>query len=213
MRNFFLSLFLGITFLIAGFILVNTPDLSIFDKDKLNELIDSGEIEPGQEERLNSEIQQLIDRGLIIPYLSPNFFLIDILILSGVFCFIYAVHLLIDKLFFREFYQNPSNKIALRRAAIITIVIFSLRVLRLYRVEFQILIIPIFIGGIIEFLVWNMNKANEVENIAIGEGEENISEEINQEYNFPFRRLSEDNLNKEESANDSTSEKIENNKI
>lgn len=161
MRNFFLSLFIGVTLILAGFILVNTPDLSIFNNDKLMELVDSGEIEPGQEDRLNSEIQQLIDRGLIIPYLSPNFFLIDTLILGGLLCFIFAVHLIIDKLFFKEFYQNPSIKLALRRAVIITLVLFALRILRLYRVEFQIILIPLFIGVIAEFLFVNLFERQE----------------------------------------------------
>ena len=89
-----------------------------YNADKLMELA-------GNEGVLNADvftdnIDSLIEYGLLIPILDQQIFYIEI-VLSGLFivCLVGAIHMLVDKLFYKKFYESPAVWKAIRRGVIV----------------------------------------------------------------------------------------------
>lgn len=132
----------------------------------VQQLIVDKDIGPDDGKLLNEEIRSLIDRGLIINYLSSNAYLLAISLLASVMCFFVCIHLFIDKLFFKNFYENASIFIAMRRGLLLCISIGAIVLFNLYRVESYVLfLVPIAavtIEGVFMFNSKNKQKKEEV---------------------------------------------------
>lgn len=118
--------------------------LSPFDLEAIQEISDARKIAPGDWKELDSEISNLVERGLILEYLSENAYVGTSLFLSGVFFIFTALHLFIDKLFFKFFYEKASITLAFRRAFILCIGIFFIFYFRLKSMPSEyLLLIPV----------------------------------------------------------------------
>lgn len=113
MRKVILYLIIGVLLILAAYFL--SRELSPLNLEKLEELILAEEIQAGDVEKLNEEINELISRGLIMSYLSENAYVIVLCALGGIFFLFISIHLVIDKIFFKNFYENPSTFDAVRR--------------------------------------------------------------------------------------------------
>lgn len=120
---------------------------------KIEDLIVERGFGPDDIDRLDNEIQDLINRGLIVNYLSPNSYLLTLVVLAAFLCYFISAHLLVDKFFFKNFYENASFVNAIRRGIIISLVVGLFLLFRLYRVEFYVLLLLPVVGVLIEILI------------------------------------------------------------
>lgn len=124
MRRVLLYLIFGISFISLGVFLVG--ELSPFDSSKIEELIVSENIVSGDIESLNQRLSEIEERGLLINYLSENAYIVGGIILLGIFMLFTGIHLVVDKIFFKNFYEKPSHFDALRRALLLCLSITAL---------------------------------------------------------------------------------------
>jgi hypothetical protein len=108
----------GLAFIFGTLLFYIAFKYTPYNADKLMELA-------GDEGVLNADvftdnIDDLIEYGLLIPVLDQQVFYIEI-VLSGVFvvCLVAAIHMLVDKLFYKKFYESPSVMKAFRRGIIV----------------------------------------------------------------------------------------------
>jgi len=99
---------------------------------------------------LTDNINNLIDYGLIFSLIDPKLFYI-LLVLSFVFTlsFVSGVHMLIDKLFYKKFYEEPKTWPALRRGLLVYIILLSLVLFRLIGVLSILNALSILVMGVI----------------------------------------------------------------
>ncbi len=110
----------------------------------IQQLVIEKGIGPDDTKKLDAEIQTLIDKGLIINYLSTNAYLLAFSLLASILCFFVCIHLFFDKLFFKNFYENASLFIAIRRGLLLCLSIGAMVIFRLYRVETYVLfLVPV----------------------------------------------------------------------
>lgn len=114
------------------------------DLVKVQELIVEKKIGIDNQEGLYNEIQNLVSTGEIIGYFSPNIFIgFGMLMLSIAFVFV-SMHLAVDKLFFRKYYETPSISSAMRRSIIFCICIASMVYMKLNLLDnLTLLAIPV----------------------------------------------------------------------
>ncbi len=119
---------LGIFFGVFAFYFTN--QFSPFNVSKIQDYADEHEIP--DEEVLTNELKTLIDEGEILDYLSSNAYIAFVMTLLSFFFLLSAIHLTIDKLFFKKFYEPASMFDALRRSLIVVVVLGILVYLNLY---------------------------------------------------------------------------------
>lgn len=135
MKRFVILVALGSFLLvIARYFYLNFSPLNL---DKIQSLIVDSNIRPGDWESLDGTIINLINSHRILDFLSPNAFIgFFTALVGGVLIFI-AIHLLIDKFFFKNYFEKASVFDATRRGVIIGIVISVIFYLRLSGYDFQ----------------------------------------------------------------------------
>jgi len=144
MKQFIVFLVIGIFFGLFSKYILSSPDISPLNVDMVQQLVTDKGIGPDDSKKLDEEIQNLINRGLIINYLSTNAYLLGFSLLASILCFFVCIHLFVDKLFFKNFYEQASLFIALRRGLLLCISIGAIVFFKLYRVETYILfLIPL----------------------------------------------------------------------
>ncbi len=139
MRQFIVFLVVGIFFGIFSRYILTSPDISPLNLEMVQQLITDKGIGPDDSKQLDVEIQNLIDKGIIINYLSTNAYLMAFSILATIFCFFVCIHLFVDKLFFKNFYENASLYVAIRRGFLLCLSLGAIVFFRLYRVETYVL--------------------------------------------------------------------------
>lgn len=151
----------AIAFLLLGvvglFILAYTiQQLPPFDWEKLDHDLELQQItsQSGTRER----VEELYTRGVLVEFLYPQgaaAFLIGLAL--SILSFFAAIHLALDKLFFKRFYEQPSLFPAVRRGVLLALFIcglfifaaynlFLIRILVLYVIAF-IFVEVLFAGG------------------------------------------------------------------
>lgn len=156
MRSVLVFLIIGIFFAILSVFIIQS--FSPFDEVKINELIKSEKISQNSPETLNENIKSLIQQGLIFDYLSNNAFLTLFAIESSFFCFLTSAHLFIDKVFFRNLWQQPSLFNAIRRSFLISISIGLIIYLKFLRVQDTTLLLIPFSALCIELILASFKK-------------------------------------------------------
>jgi small-conductance mechanosensitive channel len=144
MKKILIFFVLGIFFAaLANYLVSNT---SPFDLEKLQKFSIDQEISDNDWEKFDSEIKEILDKGLIFNYLSGNAYLVALLILGSLFCFFAVLHLIIDKLFFKEYFEPPSLFDAIRRGIFFCAALSLIVLMRLYAVRdnYYLFIIPLF---------------------------------------------------------------------
>lgn len=150
MRQTIIWLVLGI--MILAFTRVFVGSISPFKEGNLNELIQSKEIGPEEWEKLNTEINIAIERGLIFEYLSVNAYIGAFLVSLSLFCIFTSIHLSIDKLFFKDFYVRASLFDATRRSFLFVLAINGIIYLLLYNTEIYVVLVTPLLALIVEIL-------------------------------------------------------------
>lgn len=141
MKLVFVFLTIGVFFALVTVFIVN--NFSPFDTAKLAEIVEDNTISATSPEQLDTEVSDLIAKGLIFDYLSNNAYLTLITISASLACFIASIHLFIDKVFFKSLWQNPSVFNALRRGVLVSLSFVVVIYLKFLRVEvITLLLIP-----------------------------------------------------------------------
>lgn len=138
-------IFFGIGVILLGISAYLFQVLPPFDLDKINKLIIENRIEIDQEISLQTKIQELVANGKIINYFSKNLMIGTGIFFAGIFFIFIAIHLSIDKLFFRKYYESPSIFSATRRGFFFCVCIISMIYMKLNLLDnLTILGIPVF---------------------------------------------------------------------
>lgn len=161
MKQFFIFLVVGIFFGFFSRYILTSPEISPLNLEMVQQLIIDKNIGPDDAKQLDSAIQDLISRGLIINYLSPNSFLLAFSLLASIFCFFICLHLFFDKLFFKNFYENASIFIAVRRGILLCIAIGAVIIFKLYRIETYVLFLVPIVALTIEGIFYFSSRSKE----------------------------------------------------
>ncbi len=138
--------------------------LPLLDWQALAALLEQREIET--QTQASALLLELYRRGLLTSYLD---FRSVLAVGAGIGAVaagsVGAVHLLIDKLFFRKFYMPPNYRLALRRAlfwAAVVLLIYALAVLNY--LQFVVLLSVVVIALILEVVISGMGRKQSVPN-------------------------------------------------
>lgn len=147
MKRFVVLLALGLFLIfIARYFFEN---FSPFNISQLQHLIEANNIKQGDWESLDNSILVLIEKGQILNYLSTNAYIAAGIFLTGILFIFIGLHLVIDKFFFKNFYEKASLFDAVRRGLLFVIAVFLTIYLKLYGLDLQtILLIDLFILAI-----------------------------------------------------------------
>lgn len=161
MRKVFLYIIIGSLLLAAAYFL--SKELSPFNLDKLEELVQTEEIPSGDKDALNTAINELFDRGIIISYLSENAYVIIFSALAGIFFIFVALHLVVDKIFFKNFYETPSSLVAIRRGFLFVSAIGFLIFAKLNKAEAYVIVLIIIVPILLEIVIRLSTNKKEIE--------------------------------------------------
>ncbi len=154
MKYSFISLIVGIILIVGAFLILQRGNVSPFKVSQLQELINENQIGENDYELFEEKIDELIANGQIEVYLESSSVVIFVCTLAlGVALVFFGIHSIVDKLFFKKFFEKANFPVAIRRALLFTGVIVAGLILRFYRVEWNmvVLLIPLFI--VIELIV------------------------------------------------------------
>lgn len=142
MKNVLVFAILGGFFSLVLFYIFK--EFSPFELSKLEELIKINSLAPGEWDKLNQLLKEQFDKGLIFQYLSSTAYFAFGIALAAIFSFFAAIHLFIDKLFFRSFYEKPSLFDAIRRAGLFVFAIGLMLFMKLSLLDnLYILLVPV----------------------------------------------------------------------
>ena len=144
---------LGVSAFLFGLLIYIGLTFSPYDNAKLNDIATAVGI--SDPTTLTDNIQDMIDYGLVFQLLDAKVFYTMVFI-GFVFCitFVGGMHMLIDKLFYKKFYEEPRVWPALRRGIILFLVIFGIIFFRLIGgLMWQNAILIILLGVILELLL------------------------------------------------------------
>jgi|GEM_PF-2114136 len=149
MKYTWIFLILAFFFAYISSFLVRTQ--SPWDKEKLNADFEAAEIETN--DQAMEFVKENLELGLIFDYLNlQKFLLVSVFIGLTISCGFSSIHVLIDKLLFRKFYEDPNWKAGLRRGGAISLALFLLVVLRLMAGLTLFTAIPlILLVGVVEY--------------------------------------------------------------
>lgn len=126
----------GIIFFTFGITLIFLSALffqsfSPFNLEKIQELVIQNEIQPGEDDKLNIFMTDLRLKGKILEYVNGDFYIGIVIGLTGIFLIFNTIHLTLDKLFFKNFYEKASFFDSVRRGFILVLTIFFFVLLNL----------------------------------------------------------------------------------
>lgn len=120
----------GISAFLLGLMIYIGLNYSPYDTEKLNELALAFEVK--EPVALTDNVEDLIDYGLIFTLVNiPVVLVVAVLGLAFCMTFVGGLHMIIEKLFFKKFFEEPRVWPALRRGFILFLVIFGLVFFRL----------------------------------------------------------------------------------
>ena len=153
MKKIFIALIISIFISILFLYLANS--LSPWNREVLNSYIDKYSITSGFE--FNEFVSNSISSGIIFDYLDLKNILIIALFITVAFTSILStIHLIIDKLFFKKFYEQPNHTLAIRRSFWIPFGLILYNLLRLFG-GINILGVLIVVSFIIVVIVIEVN--------------------------------------------------------
>ncbi len=149
MKKILIFFLIGVFFIfVSKYIFENFSPLN---KDALQEVITSQNIKPNKWEELNAQIGNLVEKGLILDYLSTNAYIGLLSILITIFSFFVAVHLIVDKIFFKDYFEPALLSDAIRRGIFLITALFLIAYAKLLHAEQYILLLIPIVFVIIEF--------------------------------------------------------------
>lgn len=170
MKYSFLILIIGLVIVLGAFLIIQNGQVSPFNIEKLQELIETNQIPENDPELFEQTINTLIKTGQIETYLNTSSIIIFATTISvGLFMIVFGIHTIIDKLFARQFFEKADYKIAARRSFLFTFVIVGTLVLRFFRVEWNSVFLIIPFALIVELAVIYFTISSKHEEIDIEE--------------------------------------------
>lgn len=129
--------------------------LNPFDEAMVAELISSQSIKSSAE--FIELVRELSAKGLIIDYLNiKNIAIIAATGLSAIIFLFFSIHLVIDKLFVKKFYEQPSLITAGHRAVIFALGIAGVIISKVYAGSWYYALIWVALMIVLELLLWKM---------------------------------------------------------
>src|SRR5260221_10858807 len=139
MKRVIVALTIGVFLLIIFKYIID--NISPFNAIEVQKLIEVNQIRTGDWDTLNKVINDLISKGEIFKYLSLYAYLAVIVFCVGIGSIFTAIHLTIDKIFFKNFFESASLFDAVRRSMFLSVGIVALIYLKLLGVETYVLIL------------------------------------------------------------------------
>lgn len=161
LRNLTVLIILSIAFFAITYFFVSNN--SPFNLEKIQEFAVEQEVDEEDFITLESLIHDLVEEGKITRYFSNNAFVGGVIFALAVSMLFGATHFFIDKLFFREFYDNASLFDAVRRGVFFGFGLIILLYLKLKGSELLEIIISAVVIIMIEVLFTKFLKAKILE--------------------------------------------------
>ncbi|MBN1331548.1 hypothetical protein JW978_01525 [Candidatus Dojkabacteria bacterium] len=158
-----LTVFFGFVFF---FLLDNQPPL---DFEKLSEGLASEEIDT--QTGTIAYINESIELGILSDYINyPNLMLVGAFFSAAIFSGLSTFQIMVDKMFFRKFYESPRYLVAYRRSGLVVALIDSLILLRVFlgfdlAIAGTIILLFVIIEGFLSFGT-RKQKTEEVQKVA-----------------------------------------------
>lgn len=160
MRKYLILFALCVFFIAVSYYLVTT--LNPFNEEQIAQLVRSENIKVSEE--FQEVVTELIDKGLILEFLDVrNVLLLGTTVTLAVLSGFMFVHTVIDKLFFRKFYEQPSLLLAFRRGVLVCLALVSIFIYRLFAAEWYLTVLTIGLLIIIEVMIGRMAPEPEPE--------------------------------------------------
>ena len=156
MRTIFITLIISLCFFgVFSYLLDNLP---LFGEEELNKVEEMYGVVT--QEEFDSLFLTFKESGLVLELVNKNnFYAMVISFFLFVSTTITAIHLFVDKLFFKRFYEQPSMKLAIRRSLIFSLFIFLAMILHLFALldvlTGVLLLVPTLF---IEYVFWYTKK-------------------------------------------------------
>lgn len=162
MKYFIVILTVGIFFLGIFFYFLNNT--SPFQIELLQEKVNEAGIRKDDWESFNSFLESSIENGTIQNYLTGDIILVYLSLCVGASFVFSALHLGLDKLFFKKFYESPSKIDAIRRGILFGVAIGITLYLRFIRTDISVvllsflslLLFELLLGKAIKSLIINL---------------------------------------------------------
>ncbi|MBD3279902.1 hypothetical protein GF389_00040 [Candidatus Dojkabacteria bacterium] len=126
-------------------------------------------------------IEESIELGTLPEYVDyQNLLLVGVFFSGAVFSLLSSVQILIDKLFFKKFYENPRYPVAYRRAGLVIAGIDSLVLLRIFLgfdliIAGTIIVLLMIIEGFLTFGAKNLEQSeNSKDEVPTKEAEDKV---------------------------------------
>lgn len=164
MKYSFISLIIGLILIMGAFLLLQRGNVSPFKVNELQALINENQIGENDYEIFDNKINELIANGQIELYLETSSVIILLITVALGFALIFfGIHTIVDKLFFKKFFEHANFQVGIRRSLLFTGVIIAAIILRFYRVEWNmvILLIPLFIVVELIIVYFSADKSEE----------------------------------------------------
>ena len=121
-------------------------------QDKLDELVARERIE--QPIEIYQKLGELVELGVIFDYVEPQRIALVIGTMMGSLVAIFiAAHLVVDKLFFKEFLNPPDFNLAVRRGVLLVTGVIGMHILRFIGVEILLALLPLLLAILVESLI------------------------------------------------------------
>lgn len=154
-------LILGIFLFVTGIYTINT--INPLNTDKINALIEERGILKNQKEEFENLVQSILSGPNVSAFLSASFATVVLIITVSCGLIFGGLHLVIDKLFFKKFFEPPLYVSAIRRSIMVVtgmLGYFYIKIMYLNPAFFFILLLAFLI---IELLVINGKRGTKEE--------------------------------------------------
>lgn len=127
-------------------------NLTVWNQSKIEEYIERFDIKTNEDFR--DFIQESEEAGIIFDYLNlRNVIIVHLIGLIAAISSLALVHMIVDKLFFKKFFEEPNVYTAVRRASWIPILIFIFNIIRIVGgLNVYYLVFVLIIGIIFAFI-------------------------------------------------------------
>lgn len=139
----------GLIFLIIGIffsvvLAYQLSNFSPFNLEKIQDLIISEGITFDQGDKIDTLIKEKVISSSVFEYLSDTSYIVFGLLNAVVISIFSFIHIVVDKLFFKTYFESPSYFKAIRRAFLLGLSLSLVIYMRLLKIELSnILLIPI----------------------------------------------------------------------
>lgn len=149
---FYLLCLVTLSIFIVLYFINNYPPINL---EKLQQDIVQLDILRNEDEKFNNLISNIIKPENILNYLLPEAYITLFLIIFILWGLFVILHLLVDKLFFKLFYEKPNFSNAYRRGVFFVILIIYRIISEFYKLDINFFVSLVLFLILIEYVVMN----------------------------------------------------------